>query len=163
MDAVIDNQDYSLLQRELKVKKDDLGYLKLFVELIFLRVSFKGFLDIVDKIKFINIKFHSAIKPQTLRVLKHALKSDLNFNLKLIFQPDILYLQQPGSDIESHNKLMFEHIKPLIKSLASETNIFTISKLISLSFNFNKSFEFRVQYYYLEGLIKNFIADKHCK
>lgn len=29
---------------------------------------------------------------------------------------------------------------------------------MSLSFNFNKSFEFRVQYYYLEGLMQTYIS-----
>jgi hypothetical protein len=105
-----------------------------------------------------SIRFHSSIKPQTLRILKNALKASLNFDLKLIYTPSILYIQEPGSDIDTHNKLIFENLKPKIKQIVNETNLFVISKLMSLSFNFNKSFEYRVQYYYLEGLMRGYLG-----
>jgi hypothetical protein len=94
--------------------------------------------------------------------MRNAFKAELNFDLRLIFTPDVLYLSgSPTIDIESHNKLIFDRLKPRIKELVNDTNLFVISKLMSLSFNFNKSFEFRVQYYYLEGLMRNYLDTKY--
>lgn len=71
----------------------------------------------------------------------------------------MLYLSgETNTDIESHNRLIFDHLKPRIKELVNDINLFVISKLMSLSFNFNKSFEFRVQYYYLEGLMNTYLT-----
>jgi hypothetical protein len=82
----------------------------------------------------------------------------LNFDLTLIYTPDVLYLSDPSaSDIDNHNKLIFEYLTPRISKLVNETNLFVIAKLMSLSFNFNKTFEYLVQYYYLESLIKNYL------
>lgn len=67
----------------------------------------------------------------------------------------------PNIDIESNNKLIFDSLKPRIKALVNDTNLFVISKLMSLSFNFNKAFEFRVQYYYLEGLMRSYIESSN--
>lgn len=38
--------------------------------------------------------------------------------------------------------------------------MFAISKLMSLSFNFNKQFEFLVQYQYLEKLFSEYLATR---
>ena len=39
-----------------------------------------------------NIKYQIAVKTQNLRVMKNAVKAELNLDRKLIFTPDILYL-----------------------------------------------------------------------
>jgi hypothetical protein len=44
-EAIINNGDYSLLQKELANQKDDLKYLKTIVKLIFDNAPFKTFLD----------------------------------------------------------------------------------------------------------------------
>lgn len=119
---------------------------------------FKTFLETVEKLKTINIRYQTAVRPQNVRVMRNAFKADLKYDLRLLFTPDVLYIGPgPAADIESNNKLIFDALKPRIKVLVNAVNVFTISKLMSLSFNFNKSFEFRVQYYYLEGLMRNFL------
>jgi hypothetical protein len=94
--------------------------------------------------------------------MRNAFRAEMNFDLRLIFTPDILYLSRgPTMDIESNNNLIFDNLKSRIKQLVNDTNLFVISKLMSLSFNFNKSFEFRVQYYYLEEVIRNYLETKY--
>jgi hypothetical protein len=129
------------------------------VHIVFTEAPFKTFLDTVEKLKTINIKYQSAVRPQNIRVMRNAFKADLKYDLRLLFTPEVLYLSSgPNVDIETNNKLIFDSLKPRIKELVNDTNVFVISKLMSLSFNFNKSFEFRVQYYYLEGLMRNYLS-----
>ena len=125
---------------------------------VFRKGTFKAYLDCIDKLKSINIKFHSAIRPQTIRVLKNAHKAELIFDLKLLYTPDVLFLNDPqAADIDSQNKLIFETLKPRIRNILNETNIFVVAKLMSVSFNFNKAFEYKVQYYYLEKVMRAFL------
>lgn len=156
--AIISGKDYAPLQRLLPQEKDELAFLKRIVEEVFRKGTFKVYLDCIEKLKSINIKFHSAIRPQTIRVLKNAHKAELIFDLTLLYTPDVLYLHDPqATDIDSHNRVIFEKLKPRIRELLNETNIFVVAKLMSVSFNFNKAFEYRVQYYYLEKVIKTFL------
>jgi len=125
---------------------------------VFRKGTFKAYLDCIDKLKSTNIKFHSAIRPQTIRVLKNAHKAELIFDLKLLYTPDVLFLNDPqAADIDSQNKLIFETLKPRIRNILNETNIFVVAKLMSVSFNFNKAFEYKVQYYYLEKVMRAFL------
>lgn len=148
------------MQRLLAQEADELVFLKRVINEVFRKGTFKLYLDSIEKFKSVNIKFHSAIKAQTIRVLKNAHKAELNFDLKLLYTPEILYLSNPqGADIDSQNTVIFEHLKPRIRSLLNETNIFVLAKLMSVSFNFNKAFEYRVQYYYLEKVMRGFLEN----
>ncbi len=74
-------------------------------------------MEVVEKLKTMNIKYQIAVKTQNLRVMKNAVKAELNLDRKLIFTPDILYLAADTAtpDIEAHNRLIFDNLKPRIK------------------------------------------------
>lgn len=117
---ILSSQNYQQFQLELGADKDNIELLKNVIQIVFDNGTFKLFLEAVDKIKLISMKMQSIIKPQNVRVLKNAYKSDLNFDLKLLYTPEILYLQSKGAlDIDSQNKVIFESLKQRIKNTIS--------------------------------------------
>ena len=81
----------------------------------------------------------------------------MSFDVRKIFAPEILYITTPDNNVDELNKLIFRYLKPKIINTVEQENVFTIAKILFLALNFNKSFEWRVQYYYLEKLLREVV------
>lgn len=61
----------------------------------------------METLRTSHIKFQVAVRTRNLEVMKNAVKAKLNFDLRSIFTPEMLYIVGPSSDLKAQNKAIF--------------------------------------------------------